>query len=250
MAVRMQTAGQDDDECFGLGVNPEAGAGKAGMADARMTEQRPPWRAITGLYVPPQAPALARRRCRGVEHRPHGQRREDPAAIGSNAPVQDHLGEDSQIVGRCEQSGMPCDTSQRTRPRIVNDSAQHRPIGRLAFGRCDPLDWHKGRSGRAQRAEMCIDHAQRLKDPFPCERAQVASTLVFDKLSQDQKTNVGVTEPLTRRRHQPKLGNTLPGGFWAVLVVCEWIIRNKARTVAEELLDRDRGFAVVIKLGK
>ncbi len=63
VAVGVQPAGQDDDERFGLRVDPETGAGEAGMAEARATEERAPRRAVTGLHVPAQPPPLARR-CR------------------------------------------------------------------------------------------------------------------------------------------------------------------------------------------
>ena len=100
-----------------------------------------------------------------------------------------------------------------------------------------------------ERAEMRVGHAERLEDPFPGERAQVASARAFDQLAQDEKPDVGVAEPLAGPRDQFELGDSLPGGFRAVLVVGERIIGNEARAVAEELLDRDRGFAVVVKLG-
>ena len=97
---------------------------------------------------------------------------------------------------------------------------------------------------------MGVGHAERFEDPFPGERAQVASAFAFDQLAQDEKPDVGVTEPLARARDQFELGDSLPGGFRAVLVIGERIIGDEARAVAEELIDRDRGFAVVVKLGE
>ena len=145
VAVGMQPAGQDDDERLGLGIDPETGAGKAGMAEAGATEEIAAWRAVTGLHVPAQPPALARGRRRGVDHGPHGQRREDAAAVGPDSSVQERLGEDRQIVGGREQSGVAGDSSQRPGPRIMDDSAEHRACRRLALGRRDPVDGYSGR---------------------------------------------------------------------------------------------------------
>ena len=97
---------------------------------------------------------------------------------------------------------------------------------------------------------MGVCHPERFEDPFPRERRQVASARPFDQFAQNQKPDVGVAEPLARPRDQVKLGDSLPGGFGTVLVIGERIVRNEARAMAEELLDRDRALAVVVELGQ
>src|ERR1700677_1060537 len=98
MAVGMQSAGQYDDERFRLWVDPKAGPGKAGVSEARITEKRTTRRAIARLHVPAQPSALACGRCSGVDHGAHRQGRENSATVGPDSTVQDHLGENRQIV--------------------------------------------------------------------------------------------------------------------------------------------------------
>ncbi len=167
MAIGVEAAGQNDDECLGLGVDPEAGPGKAGMAEAGAAEQGPARRTKTGLYVPAQPSPLALRSRRGVDHRPHRQWRKHSPTVGPDAPVQEGLGEDRQIVGRCEETGVAGHPGKCSRSRVVDHAPEHGTAWCLAFGGSDPGDRNGGWNRCSQAAEMGLAHPERFKDTLP-----------------------------------------------------------------------------------
>ena len=97
---------------------------------------------------------------------------------------------------------------------------------------------------------MSVGHAHGLEDSLPRERVEALPGNPLDQLAQDHEADVGVDELRARRRGRLQLGDPLPGGFGAMLEVLQGIVRNQARPMAQEVLDRDRRLAVVIELGQ
>src|SRR3954447_13269962 len=102
----MKAAGQQDHEGLGLGVDPEAGAREARVTQAVGPEKGPAGAAVAGLHIPAQAATLAIGSRSGIEHGPYRQRAQEPRAARSDAVGQKRLGEESQVVGSREKTGM------------------------------------------------------------------------------------------------------------------------------------------------
>ncbi len=130
--------------------------------------------------------------------------------------------------------------------------AQHLASRLVALGGGDSIgrDLGGGMPFCVDRPEVGVGHAQRLEDLLSGEHVEPLAASALDEPSQHEETHVGVAESLAWTRHEIDLGNSLPGLVGTLLVVFEGIIGNKARTMAEELLDGDLSFAVIVKLGK
>src|SRR5438309_6014547 len=133
----------------------------------------------------------------------------------------------------------------------MHHSSEHWPARSLALGGRDPVRrWPARVMRRCPRPEMSVSHSHGLKDSLPCECVQALPCYSLDQFAQDHESDVRVDELGARRRAWRQLGDPLPGGFGTMLEILQGIVRNQARPMSQEVLDRDLGLAMVSELGQ
>ena len=201
----MEPAGQQDHERLGLRVDPEARAREAGVAEAASGRTAPPrGRCKPVCDVPAQAP-----RCWSGGVAPgsiigaDGQRREHAAAVRPDAAVEQHLGEDRQVVGRARRA-------PRGRPRRPGPATAGRgPRRGGSARRASPArSARSARPGPARRLGSSIGRKSVSLMPrgpkisLAGEPVERLARDPLDELAEDQESDVAVPELLARRPDQ------------------------------------------------
>ncbi len=242
---RMEPAGEQDHDGSRLRINPETRAGEARMAEAARAEA-PLGAVVRGVDVPAEPAFLTGGGRAGIEHQANGLRLQDARAVRRDAAVEKHLSKDREVIGRAEQPGVAGDAAERPGPGIVNHAAQPArrfvPLGRRDVGR-------RGQRAGKDRPEHRGMHPQRLEERRAREGVERLPADPLDEPAEDHEADVAVDEPLARLSGEVEIGEPLPGGFGAILVIGQAVIGHQTRPVPQELLDRDRALAVIVKLG-
>src|SRR5437868_8295544 len=154
-ASGVHAIGQNNDKKIFFGIDPDGGAGEAGVAEAPRREElagagaafrRVPSQSTGGLF------ALTRRPARD------SRRFHDPHSIDAFAAVQDHHREERQILGGREKSGVARDSAHRPCVLVVHCTPQQATPRVVDLGWCDAL------SQRDRRLELGVDHSKGLED--------------------------------------------------------------------------------------
>ena len=123
MAVRVDAIGEKNHEGLGKGIDPDGGAGEAGVAVRAQREHLAP-PAVAGVNVP--AKSTAGEHPLGGLHRRHHLDRvgsQNPLAL-EFALVHHHAREAGQIRGGAEHSRVPGHPPHAARGRVMHDAAQ------------------------------------------------------------------------------------------------------------------------------
>ena len=135
---------------------------------------------------------------------------------------------------------MPGDAAERERARVVHGAADHGPVARLR--RRDPLDRHAAAADAVLlRPELGVGHAERGEHRA---RGVAVERLAADgphQLAEHLEAHVGVEEArarLVRERLAVLAGEDLGRRSH---VEVHRVVRDEARAVREQLLDRDAG---------
>ena len=251
LAFRMKAIRKKNNEDPGGRIDPDGGAGKAGMAKRPDRQELAPVPRERGIEVPAECahvPFVARRR--GRRHLGDGERREDTRTPVAAAAEQ-HPAEDGQIRSRCEQPGVPGDTIHAARRGVVDDPAEHRHVGTLAGPAvgCAPLRGRDARLQRGWRIEHRLGHPERREDVFVREPVERLPADSLDDLAEQEEIDVAVDESRARRGGRNLLHRELDGGVAADPLIGEVHIGPQARHVGQQVANRDVGLAIPLEPG-
>ena len=195
LAGGMQAVGQRDHEALGRGIDPDRGAGIAGMAIGLRREGRRHPDRIGRVDVPAQTPqgraagrALRRRHGRNRLRRQHAL-----------AAAQHHLRELREIVGRGEGTGVARDAAH-----LVGDGILHLAPTQFAIldiGRRDAV------ALRRWWPEAGVAHAQRLEDVLGGIGLERLAGHQPHDVAQHDEVDVAVDEARAGRRQRLHRGN-------------------------------------------
>ncbi len=106
VAVGMQTGGENDHKRLGGGIDPHGGAGIAGVPEGTFGESGVEDPAIRRPHIPTETVLDGdAREALGLGHGRHRRRTENPFAL-TLAAMDEHLGQEGQVVGRGKDPGM------------------------------------------------------------------------------------------------------------------------------------------------
>ena len=214
LAIGMEPAGQEDHERLGLGVDPDAGAGEPGVAEAGRPEQRPSRTTVSRLDVPPQAAPLAFGRRAGVDHRPDGQGRKHPLAVKPFAAIEEHLGEHGEVVGRAKKPGVTGHAAEGSRSRVMDHPPEHPRSFSLGGG--DPRDRRRLIGQAADGPEPGVNHPQWVEDRPPGELVERLPRNLLDQPAEHHESDVAIHEPFAGRLLGLEVADSPPGDLPAL----------------------------------
>ena len=181
----MDAVAQEDDRRVARRVDPDRGAGEAGVAEAfALGKEFAAVAGEAGVHVPAVGAQAAWNRTRRG-HGADGQWTEDAATV-VRAATQNHLGVDREIVRSGKQSSMPGHAAQQIGTRVM-DFADH-PVPVVLLCR-------RGTLGKfTARPKAGFGHAQRLEDMPAGKLIERHAGNVLDQLAEDDVVHVAIRE--------------------------------------------------------
>ena len=237
--VGMHAVGQQDDVRLARRVDPDGGAGEAGVAVGADGEQVAAIAGERRIDVPAQAAQdrLVGRALRLGELL-DGHRAEHAHAV-QLAAVEHHLCEARQVVGSGEHSRVAGNAAHIARGGVMHHAAQRR----LVFGQL--LGGRDARHQRGRRLEHRVLHTERLEDVLARVIRDHLAAQAVHELAQQDEIDVAVDEPRARGSG----GRIGVGQLDAVLVAgprnLERHVRLQAREVRHQVADGDVAVAAL-----